>query len=78
MGSYLETGLSDDHLLIYSTLETSFQKNEPKWLIYGDNTSFSDDKFLTDLSNSVENSQCYEVFETQTCSMKNKIAKTEP
>ena len=45
-------------------LETSFQKNEPKRLIYRDYTSFSKDSFLTDLSNSIKNSQIYEAFET--------------
>ena len=29
-----ETGLSDHHLLIYSMLRTSFQKNEPKRLYF--------------------------------------------
>ena len=32
---------SDHHLLIYSMLKTSFQKNEPKRLVYTDYTSFS-------------------------------------
>ena len=31
-----KTGLSDHHLLIYSMLKTSFQKNEPKGLIHRD------------------------------------------
>ena len=61
-----ETGLSDHHLLIYSMLKTSFQKNEPKRLIYRDYTSFSKDSLLADLSNFIENSQCYEAFETKT------------
>ena len=59
-----ETDLNDHHLLIYSMLKTSFQKNEPKRLIYRDYTSFSKDSFLTDLSNSIKNSQIYEAFET--------------
>ena len=47
-------------------LKTSFQKNEPKRLIYRDYTSFSKDSFLADLSNFIENFQCYEAFETKT------------
>ena len=48
--SAFENSLSDDHhLLIYSMLKTSFQKNEPKRLIHRDYTSFSKDSFLTNL-----------------------------
>ena len=47
-------------------LKTSFQKIEPKIVIYRDYTSFSKDSFLTDLSNSIENFQCYEAFESKT------------
>ena len=43
-----------------------FQKNGPKRLVYRDYTSFQKDLFLTDLSNSIENSQCYEAFESKT------------
>ena len=46
-------------------LRTSFQK-KPKRLVYRDYTSFSNDSILTDLSNSIENSQCYGAFETKT------------
>ena len=60
-----ETSLGDHHLLIHSMLKNSFQKNELKRLIYRDHTSFSKDWFLTDLSSSIENSQCYEAFETK-------------
>ena len=69
-----ETGLSDHYLLIYSMLKTSFQKNKPKRLIYRDYTSFSKDSFLTDLSNSIENSQCYETFETKAVEVLDKHA----
>ena len=61
-----ETGFSDHHLLIYSILKTSFQKNESKRRVYRDYTSFSKDSRLTDLSNLIENSQCYEALETKT------------
>ena len=58
--SAFKTGLSDHHLFIYLMLKTSFQKNEPKRLIYRDYTSFRKYSFLTHfyLSNSIENSQC--------------------
>ena len=55
-------------------LKTSFQKNEPKRLIYRDYASFSKDLFLTDLSNSIENSQCYKTFETKTVEVLDKHA----
>ena len=61
-----ETGLSDHHLLIYSMLKFSFQKNEQKIQIDRDYISFSEDSFLTDLPNSVEISQSYGAFETKT------------
>ena len=69
-----ETGLRDHHLLIYSMLKTSFQKNEPKRLIYRDYTSFSKDSFLANLSNSIKNPQCYEAFETKTAEVLDKHA----
>ena len=53
-------------------LKTSFQKNESKSLIYRDYTSFTKDSFLTDLSNSIESSQCYEAFETKTVEVLDK------
>ena len=69
-----ETGLSNHHLLIHSMLKTSFQKNEPRRVIYRDYTSFSKDSFLTDLSNSIENSESYEAFETKTDAVLDKHA----
>ena len=39
-----------------------------------DYTSLSKDSFSTDLSNSIENSQIYEVFETKTVEVLNKYA----
>ena len=53
-------------------LKTSFPKNESKSLIYRDYTSFTKDSFLTDLSNSIEISQCYEAFETKTVEVLDK------
>ena len=69
-----ETGLSDHHLLIYSLLKTSFQKYEQKRLIDRDYNSFSKDSLLTDLSNSIENSQSYKAFETKTTEVLGKHA----
>ena len=46
--------------------KTSFQKNESKRLVNRDYTSLSKHSFLTDLLNSIENSQCYEAFENKT------------
>ena len=47
-------------------LKTSFGKNEPKRLVFWGYTSFLKDSILTNLSNSNENFQCYEAFETKT------------
>lgn len=47
-------------------LNTFFRKSEPKRLVYRDCTLFSEVSFLTDLSNSIKNAQCYEDFETKT------------
>ena len=60
-------------------LKISFQKNEPKRLIYRDYTSFLKDSFLTDLSNFIEISLCCETFETKTVEVVDKHApqKTE-
>ena len=55
-------------------LKTFFQKDEPKRLIYRDYTSFSKDSLLTDLSNSIENFQCYEALETKTVEVLDKHA----
>ena len=40
-----ETGLSDHHFLIYSVLKTSFQKIEPKRLIYREHIPFQGTHF---------------------------------
>ena len=69
-----ETGLGDHHLLIYLMPKTYFQKNEQKRLTDRDYTSFSKDSLLTDLSNSIENSQSYEAFEIKTIEVLSKHA----
>ena len=53
-------------------LKISFQKNEKKRLIDRDYNSFSKDSFLTELSNSIKNSQSYEAFETKAVEVSNK------
>ena len=45
--------------------------NRKNWFI---DTSFSKDSFLTDLSNSIENSQCHEAFETKIVEILDKHA----
>ena len=55
-------------------LKTSFQKRNPKKIVYIDYISFSDDCFLTNLSNSIENAQCYEAFEAKTVEVFNHYA----
>ena len=69
-----ETGLRDHHLLTYSMLKTSFQKNELKRMIYRDYTSFSKKSFLNNLSDSTENCQSYEAFQTKTVEVLGKHA----
>ena len=73
-----ETGLSDHHLLIYSMLKTSFQKNEQKRLIDRDYTYFLKDSFLTDLLNTIKNSQSYWAFETKSIEDLDKHNSTIP
>ena len=73
-----ETALSDHHLLIYSTLNTYFQKNEQKRLTNRAYISFWKDSVLTDLSNSIENSQSYGAFETKTVEVLGKHNSTIP
>ena len=53
-------------------LKISFQKNQKKRLIDTDYNSFSKDSFLTELSNSIKNSQSYEAFETKAVEVSNK------
>ena len=48
-GSY-ETGISDDHHMIYTMLKSSFNNTEPKLLNYKDFKHFSQEKFKEDLS----------------------------
>ena len=44
-----ETGLSDHHHFIYSTLKTTFHKEEPKTLTYRDYKTFSLETFSSEL-----------------------------
>ena len=77
-----ECGHSDQSSFVH-LLKAEKKKNELKRLVYRDHTTFSKDSFLTDLSNSIENSHWYEAFETRLFEIldkhaKNKIAKREP
>ena len=56
-----ETGLSDHHHLIYSILKTTFQKEEPKILIYRDFKKFMYTDFQSELNS--RNSYEYCAFE---------------
>ena len=44
-----ETGLSDNHHMVYTMLKTTFQKSEPKQLIYRDFKNFYFESFKNDL-----------------------------
>ena len=61
----MDTSPCDHHLLIYPMLKTAFQKRQSIKLVYKDYTSSLKDSFSTDVSNSAEISQCYEVFEVK-------------
>ena len=58
-------------------LKTYFQTNEQKGFVYRDYTSFSKNSFLTDLSNSIENSQCSEAFKAKIFEVLDKHAPRE-
>ena len=49
----MEMGFSDFHHMIYIILKTTFNKVPPKIIEYRDYSKFSEEKFLTDLSNVV-------------------------
>ena len=72
-----ETGLSDHHHLVYTMLKTTFQKSEPKQLIYRDFKNFYLESFKNDLlENMVHKS--YDEFERKFTTVLNKHApKTE-
>ena len=62
--STFETGPCDHHHLIYSTLKTTFRKEDSKRLIYHDYKSFNNEYFKNDLKNGL--SKCpknYKSFE---------------
>ena len=48
-----ETDLSDHHHMIYTILETKFEKSKPKKLIYCNFKQFDSDRFKLDIFNSI-------------------------
>ena len=50
-----ETGLSDHHHLIYSILKSTFEKEEPKQVIYRNYKYFQWQHFENDLKSSLNN-----------------------
>ena len=61
--STFETGFSDHHHLIYSMLQTTFKKEEPKLHKYHDYRKFDNTAFHTDLQNKLEDPNVYQNFE---------------
>ena len=64
--STITTGLSDFHKMVVTGLKTTFLKSKPRVINYRDYTSFDNNKFKTDLKNSliiVRNVSSYMVFE---------------
>ena len=53
--SSFETGLSDHHHLIYSILQSTFEKEEPKQVIYRNYKHFQWQHFQNDLKSSLNN-----------------------
>ena len=53
--SSFETGLSDHHHLIYSILKSTFEKEEPKQVIYRNYKHFQWQHFENDLKSSLNN-----------------------
>ena len=45
----IETGLSDHHCLMISSLKARFQKLPPKKLVYRDKKNFNEKSYLNDL-----------------------------
>ena len=59
-----EPGLSDHHHLVYTMLKITFQKSEPKQLIYRDFKNFYFESFKNDLlENMVTCHKSYDEFE---------------
>ena len=74
-----EPGLSDHHHLVYTMLKITFQKSEPKQLIYRDFKNFYFESFKNDLlENMVTCHKSYDEFERKFTMVLNKhTPKTE-
>ena len=62
----LESGLNDRHHLIYSMVKTTFEKEEPKLILYHDYMTLSDDNFQLHLEHHLQilSSTCAQFEET--------------
>ena len=70
-----ETGLSDHHHLVYTMLKITFQKSEPKQLIYRDFKNFYFESFKNDLlENMVTCDRSYDEFDRKFTAVLNKHA----
>ena len=70
-----ETGLSDHHHMVYTMLKTTFQKSEPKQLIYRDFKNFYFESFKNDLlENMVTCDRSYDEFDRKFTAVLNKHA----
>ena len=70
-----ETGLSDHHHMVYTMLKTTFQKSEPKQLIYRDFKNIHFESFKNDLlENMVTCDKTYDEFDRKFTALLNKHA----
>ena len=70
-----KTGLSDHHYMVYTMLKTTFQKSEPKQLIYRDFKNFYFKSFKNDLlENMVSCGRSYDEFDVKATTVLNKPA----
>ena len=68
-----QTGLSDHHHMVYTMLKTTFQKSEPKQLIYRDFKNFYFESFKNDLlENMVTCDRSYDEFDRKFTAVLNK------
>ena len=73
-----ETGLSDHHHMVYTMLKTTFQKSEPKQLIYRDFKNFYFESFKNDLlENMVTCDRSYDEFDRKFTTVLNKRLKNK-
>ena len=69
-----ETGLSDHHHVIYTILETKFEKFEPKKLIYRNFKQFDIEQFKLDICNSMSAVRTHAAFKNNFVSILDKHA----